>query len=106
MMIFEPKMSGTSVKGWKCEKRLFDSQFIELHDVMEKVQRQETMNFILDNLRFYKGEGDNGEPVWYAIIDNDSIMKLSILEYCPEDEAELKEYFGEEWLKHYIRFGH
>ena len=41
-----------------------------------------------------------------AILDYDTILKLSILEHYPEYEKEMINYFGNEWLKHYIRFNH
>ena len=100
-MKFEQKISGTRVTDYKIEKMLFHSQFISLKECLEKVKRQETMDWLLDTLRFTKSEDD-----WYAIIDWDSILKLSVLEYYPQYEEELKNYFGESWLKHYIRFGH
>ena len=100
-MKFTQKISGTSVTDFRIEKLLFDSQFITLSDCIKKVKRQETMNWLLDTLRFTKGEEE-----WYAIIDYDSIYKLSILEYYPDYEKELISYFGEEWLNHYIRFNH
>ena len=40
------------------------------------------------------------------IFDWDTILKISILENYPDYEKELKDYFGESWLKHYIRFNH
>ena len=43
---------------------------------------------------------------WCAILDWDSIMKISVLENYPEYEKEFIDYFGEEWLKQYIRFNH
>jgi hypothetical protein len=64
--------------------------------------KQETMDWILDTLRFSKCV--NGD--WLTIIDLDSVYKLSILENYPEYEKELKDYFGDNWMKHYIRFGH
>ena len=102
MITFEPKISGTRIEGWICDKMLFSSQIITLKECLEKVHRQETMDWLLDTLRFSLTE--RGE--WFAIIDHDSIMKLSILEYSPEDEKELVEYFGKGWVNQYIRFNH
>lgn len=101
-MKFEQKISGTKVTDWKCDKLLFHSQIITLKECMQKVKRQETMDWLLDTLRFSLTESGK----WVAVIDHDSIMKLSILEYSPEDEKELLDYFGESWLKRYIRFNH
>lgn len=100
-MKFEAKISGTSVTDFDIDP-IFKSQLITLAECLEKIHRQETMNWILDTLRFTKGQ----ENDWFATIDWDSITKLTILEKYPEYEAELIDYFGEGWMKHYIRFGH
>lgn len=106
-MTFEPKMSGTKVTDFEI-KPIFNSQFVSLEDCIKADLKQEVMNFILDTLRFYKGDKEEGETVtpWYCIIDYDTIYKLSVLQNYPQYEQELKEYFGDNWLKHYIRFGH
>lgn len=100
-MTFTTKVSGTRVDDFDIIP-LFDTQQITLSMVMNKVTRQETMDWLLDNLRFLKGlEND-----WYAIIDWDSIYKVSILENYPEYEKEMINQFGENWLSYYIRFKH
>lgn len=106
-MNFEPKMSGVTVTGFNI-KPIFNSQFISLEDCIKADLKQEVMNFILDTLRFYKGEKEEGETVapWYCTMDYDTIYKISILQNYPQYEQELKEYFGNNWIKHYIRFGH
>lgn len=103
-MQFEPKMSGTRVTDFNITP-IFDSQYIWLSEVMAKIQNQNAMNFILDTFRFTKGCEEKSHD-WCAILDWDSIMKVSVLENYPEYEAEFVEYFGENWLKHYIRFNH
>lgn len=103
-MKFESKISGTKVTEFKT-KPIFNSQLIWLSEVMEKIQNQEAMDFILDTFRFIKGCEVKSHD-WCAILDWDSIMKISILENSPEEVEELKNYFGESWLKHYIRFNH
>jgi len=103
-MQFEPKISGTRVTEFKT-KPIFDSQFIWLSEVMEKVQNQKAMDFILDTFRFTKGCEEKSHD-WCAILDWDSIMKISVLENSPEEVEEFENYFGEGWLKHYIRFNH
>ena len=103
-MQFEPKMSGTRVTDFNITP-IFDSQYIWLSEVMAKIQNQNAMNFILDTFRFTKGYEEKSHD-WCAILDWDSIMKVSVLENYPEYEAELVKYFGENWLKHYIRFNH
>lgn len=102
-MKFEPKISGTQVTDFNIVP-LFDTQFISLDDCQDKIVRQETMNYILDNFRFNRG--DAGMHDWWAILDFDTIMKISVMENYPEYEKEFIEYFGENWLEHYIRFNH
>lgn len=103
-MQFEPKISGTRVSDFEITP-IFDSQFIWLSEAMEKIQRQEAMNFLLDEFRFTKGCAEKSHD-WVAVIDFDTIYKLSVLENYPEYEKEFLDYFGESWLKHYIRFNH
>lgn len=101
-MKFEPKISGTTVTEFKI-KPIFEDQTITLLDCLEKIRRQESMNFLLDTYRFVFCKA-NGE--WYTILDWDSIMKVSVLENYPDYEAEFINYFGENWINHYIRFNH
>ena len=100
-MKFEPKISGTRVEDFNIEK-IFNKQFITLNECIEKIQRQETMDYLLDNFRFTTD--GNGE--WYAIIDGDTNYKIAILEKYPKYEKEMLDYFGDNWLNHYIRFNH
>ena len=103
-MKIETKISGWSIREFDI-KPIFDKQFVWLSDAMKIIKRQETMNFLLDEFRFSKGceekEGD-----WLAILDWDTIMKLSVMENYPEYEKEFTDYFGENWAKHYLRFNH
>lgn len=101
MLTFEPKISGTKVTGFNL-KGLFNTQIISLNDCQEKIKRQETMDFILDTFRFSLCADGN----WRAVIDWDTDFKLDVLENHPEYEREFIEYFGEKWIKHYIRFNH
>lgn len=98
-MKFESKISGTKVTDFKITPAFED--ILKLSELTKTVKRQETMSWILDALRFTKGEND-----WYAVIDDDSIYKLSILENYPEYEREMLEYFGDNWMNQYIRFNH
>ena len=100
-MKFEPKMSGVRVTEFTITP-LFHTQFISLNDCQEHIHRQETMDFLLDNFRFSLCTDGN----WRAIIDFDTDYKLAILENYPDYEQEMIDYFGEKWMKHYIRFGH
>jgi len=103
-MKFEGKISGTKVSEFEITS-IFNSQFVWLSEVMEKIQNQKAMDFILDTFRFSKGCEEKSHD-WCAILDWDSIMKISVLENYPEYEKEFIDYFGEEWFKQYIRFNH
>lgn len=100
-MKFEPKMSGTRVTDFKIHP-IFCTQIITLNECQKLLYRQESMDFILDTFRFSLCE--DGE--WRTIIDSDTDYKIAILESYPKYEKEMIEYFGENWLKHYIRFNH
>lgn len=100
-MTFEAKISGTSIRDFGKINYLFESEMITLQDVMEKVKNQEVANWILDTLRF-----TIGEKSWFAFLDHDTLVKLSIWHNHPDKLAELKEKFGENWMNHYLRFGH
>lgn len=100
-MKFTPKMSGTRVEDYDIIP-IFDNPYIDLKTVIDKVTRQETMDWILDNIRFTRGSNNN----WYSVLDYDTLYKLSILENYPEYEKEMIEHFGENWMNHYIRFNH
>ena len=109
MIKFTEKMSGTSVNIHV--EPLFGYCLVSLEEVMNAELSQNVMNFILDNLRFYRGERtaeNSGECIWWAIIDHDTNCKLAVAE--KEEYADYKrefmEYFGENWMKHYIRFSH
>lgn len=98
---FEPKISGTRVTGYGKIEPIFESQIISLQEVHDADLCQECMNWILDTLRFTKGEIG-----WWATMDWDTIYKLTIKEKYPELAEELTAYFGESWLNQYIRFNH
>ena len=105
-MNFEAKISGTKVTGFEIEP-IFNSQFISLEDILKMDLKQETMNWLLDTLRFSRGERTKADDrIWWAIIDWDSTYKLSCLEKYPQYVEEFKNYFGENWLNCYIRFNH
>ena len=100
-MKFEPKISGVRVTEFNIEP-LFCSQLITLEDCIKTVKRQETMDWLLDTLRFTNGM----DGKWHATISYDTDYKLAILENYPEYEKEMIGYFGRGWMKHYIRFNH
>lgn len=106
MLEITSKISGWSVKGFEEVEPMFSSQIVSLDECAKKVQRQETMNYILDTLRFSKGQNTQGEIVWWCTMDWDTIYKLTILDRYPCLASELVEYFGGNWLNLYLRFGH
>jgi hypothetical protein len=103
-MKFEPKISGTKVTDFNITP-IFRDQFVWMSEIMEKIQRQDTLDFILDTYRFYKGQEEKRNDL-VTILDYDTILKISIMEHYPQYEQELKEYFGDDWFKYYIRFNH
>lgn len=103
-MKFKTKISGTSVTDFDIEP-LFNSQFVWLSEIMEKVHTQKAMDYIFETFRFTKGYEEKAND-WVAIFDYDSIYKITILENYPGYEEELLGYFGENWLNQYIRFNH
>lgn len=105
-MKFESKISGTRVTDFDITP-IFEEQFVFLSEAQKIIKRQETMDFLLDEFRFSRCGNQKQYPnEWMAILDYDTILKLSILEHYPEYEKEMIDYFGNEWLKHYIRFNH
>lgn len=102
MLNIESKISGWKVTGFET-KRIFNSQVVSLEECMKTIKKQKTMDFILDTFRFNKSKEDGD---WFAILDWDTIMKISIMETNPEEEKQLKECFGEDWIKNYLRFNH
>lgn len=99
-MKFEPKMSGTTVTDFKIEFAI-SCCVCSLEGLAATIKRQKTMDYILDNFRFSKIDAG-----WTCFFDSDTLYKIAILENYPEYEKELVNYFGENWLKHYIRFNH
>ena len=102
MLNIESKISGWKVIGFET-KPVFSNQVVSLEECMKIIKKQKTMDFILDTFRFSKGREDGH---WFAILDWDTIMKISIMETNPEEEKQLKECFGEDWIKNYLRFNH
>jgi len=107
-MKFEPKISGVRVTDYgkiKVFPHLLD-QIVTLHDI-NNLTNKRAVQFILDtyNMVSLNAEHANGAS-WGAIMSYDDILKVSILENHPDLEAELQDYFGDNWLQHYIRFNH
>lgn len=105
-MKFEPKISGTRVTGFEITP-IFKNQIVFLSEAMKTITRQEVMDFLLDEFRFNRVYNQEKYPnEWVAVLDYDTIYKLSVMENYPEYEKEFIEYFGEKWMNHYIRFNH
>lgn len=102
MMNIENKMSGWKITDFET-KPIFNNPILSLEECMKTIKRQETMDFILDTFRFSKGIEDG---TWFAIVDRDTIMKISIMETNPKEENLLEERFGKNWLKYHLRFNH
>ena len=102
MIKIEGKISGWKITGFET-KPIFGNQAISLEECMKTIKRQETMNFILDTFRFNKGTKDG---TWFAVLDWDTIMKVSIMETNSREEKQLEEVFGKNWIKNYLRFNH
>ena len=104
-MRFEAKMNGTKVTDY--EITAVCSDLLTLKEI-DKF-KTETAQWILDNFFLVKLSDEAcikygcRHAVW---VDWDTVMKISILENYPEYEKELSEYFGKNWLKHYLRFNH
>ncbi len=105
-MKFEPKLSGTKVTDFYITP-IYGDQLLLLSQAQKIIKRQETMNFLLDNFRFNKCGNEIDYPnEWVAILDYDTIYKISIMENYPEYEKEMIKYFNENRLDYYIRFNH
>ena len=102
MIKIENKISGWKITGYET-KPIFNDQIISLEECMKTIKRQKTMDFILDTFRFSKSMQ---EGTWIAILDWDTIMKISIMETNPEEEKFLENHFGNDWIKNYLRFNH
>ena len=102
-MTIEKKISGWTVRDYGELEKLFDCCVISLMECIEKNLSQESMNWILDKLRFYKDESSGS---WWATIDNDTNCKLWIIENRPDLAEQLKTTFGKNWMNYYLRFDH
>ena len=102
MIKIEDKLSGWKITGFET-KPIFDNQIISLEECMKTIKQQKAMDFILDTFRFSKSMK---EGTWIATLDWDTIMKISIMETNPEEEKQLENHFGKNWIKNYLRFNH
>jgi len=103
-LTFESKISGTRVDGYE-GRGYFHGQIALLSKAM-KLKSQAAMDYLLDKFRFSRIESGEHEGDWVAVIGYDDDYKINILENYPEVAEQLEEYFGKDWVKCYIRFGH
>ncbi len=97
----------SKISGWRITDCSIDTKnlpfktppFISLNECQKLSQL--SMDYLLDNFRFTKSETE-----WWAIVSYDDLYKIAIVENYPQYAEELKAYFGENWLNHYLRFGH
>lgn len=104
-MKIEPKMSGWTITEYSIDvSKLPFKEFPYLIYLDEclKLNNEKSMEYILENATFVK----SSEGRWGSLFGNDGIMKIAILEFYPEYEAQLIEYFGEDWVNYYLRFNH
>ena len=104
-MKIEPKMSGWTITEYSIDvSKLPFKEFPYLIYLDEclKLNNEKSMEYILENATFVK----SSEGRWGSLFGNDGIMKIAILEFYPEYEAQLTEYFGEDWVNYYLRFNH
>lgn len=106
-MKFTDKISGTMVTEFEI-KPLWNSQVVSLKELDESLP-EEIMRWVMDN--FYLSRmSDKGYEMYgchyCTTLDYDTIYKLTVWANYPDYVAEFVEYFGENWINHYIRFGH
>lgn len=107
-MNFEPKISGTTVTDFGDIKRIpsICGEIVTLKHI-NTLKNEDAVNWIFEHYDLWalnpeKTEGAN----WGAVMSRDDILKVSIMENHPDKAEELRAYFGDNWMEHYIRFGH
>lgn len=101
-MKIESKISGWRITDYSIDTKNLPFEtfpFISLNECQKL--SQSSMDYLLDNFRFTKSETE-----WWAIVSHDDLYKIAILENYPQYAEELKTYFGENWLNHYLKFNH
>lgn len=107
-MNFEPKISGTSVTDFGEIKRIhtIHGEIVSLSS-LDALTNGEALKWVLDNYNFWSLNPEYAEGAhWGAVMSHDDILKVSIMENHPDKAEELRAHFGDNWMNHYIRFGH
>ena len=82
-------------------------QIVSLKDIDKLTKR--SAQWIFDTYNLVELNPEVAGCNFGVIMSYDDIMKVCIMEYAPEVEKELEDYFNEnfgDWRKCYLRFGH
>lgn len=107
-MKIESKISGWSIS--ECNIKMFPhlrDRFVTLNDIDKLSTR--SAQWILDNYNLVALDPHAAGCHFGVIMSRDDMMKVSIMEYHPDIEAQLIEYFNDlfgDWRKCYLRFFH
>ena len=107
-MKIESKISGWSISDFNI--KIFPhlhSQIVTLNDIDKLSQR--SAQWIFDTYNLVELNYENAGCHFGVIMSQDDIRKVSIMEYHPDLEKELADYFNPsfgDWRKCYLRFGH
>ena len=107
-MKIESKISGWSISDFniKIFPHLLD-EIVTLNDI-DKLSKR-SAQWIFDHYNLVGLNPDRAGCHFGVIMSHDDICKVSIMEYHPDLEQELADYFNEsfgDWRKCYLRFGH
>ena len=107
-MKIESKMSGWTVTGFSDIPTFphLGDQVVTLLDIDNLSER--AAQWILDNYNIVPLRKEIAGCNYGVVMSFDDIVKVNIMEYAPEAEKELAEYFKDigDWRKVYLRFGH
>ena len=105
MLTFESKMSGVRCEGF--EHIDTDKLTTEIGAIkISSITKLKTFNFIVEMYNVVQLKDSDDTPYLAIFPDCDDLIKIAIMEDYPEEEQQLKEHFGTNWAKYYIRFGH
>ena len=108
-MTITPKISGWSITDLP-DIPIFPhvgDQIVSLKDI-DKLSKH-SAQWIFDTYNLVELNEDVAGCNFGVVMSLDDIRKVSIMEYAPEVEEELANYFNEsygDWRKCYLRFGH
>ena len=107
-MKFEPKISGTTVTDFGEIKTspAICGDIVTLKHI-NTLKNADAVNWIFEHYDMWSLNPDKADGAnWGAVMKYDDILKVSILENHPDKAEELRAHFGDNWMNHYIRFGH